>query len=110
MVVSFFYGEFSHAIRKVPKQSDYRVQEEHGGTILPAKPSFIDLNLARTIYDTVEAHLAEPTLFHRVDLVRNPWGHLEIMEIELIEPSLYFRTDPNSVTNFVTALEKFLSI
>jgi len=35
----FFFGsEYSHAILKKPKQNDFRVQEEHGGTLLKIEP------------------------------------------------------------------------
>ena len=29
----FFNKDFSHALSKVPKKGDFRVQEEHGGTL-----------------------------------------------------------------------------
>ena len=89
----FFYVEFSHAIQKIPKRGDYRVQEEHGGKILSIEPSSADLKRAKDIYRLVESKLTHPTLFHRVDLVRNESGELEIMELEPVERSLYFRID-----------------
>jgi hypothetical protein len=105
----FFYGEFSHAIQKVPKSGDYRVQEEYGGNIISITPSPEDLELATTIYKTVEGKLKTPTLFHRVDLVRNSSWELEIMELELVEPSLYFRTTPVAAPNFTKALKRLLA-
>ncbi len=105
----FFYGEFSHAIQKIPKSGDYRVQEEYGGNIVSITPSPEDLELATTIYKTVEGKLKTPTLFHRVDLVRSPEGELEIMELELVEPSLYFRTTPVAAPNFANALNRLLA-
>lgn len=105
----FFYGEFSHAIQKIPKLGDYRVQEEYGGNIVSIAPSPVDLEFATAIYKTVEGKLKTPTLFHRVDLVRNSIGELEIMELELVEPSLYFRTTPVAAPNFANALKRILS-
>lgn len=102
----FFYGEFSHAIQKIPKQGDYRVQEEHGGKILSIEPSAQDLKFATDIYKVVESKLKTQTLFHRVDLVRNESGELEIMELELVEPSLYFRTNRKAAIHFVDALKR----
>lgn len=104
----FFYGEFSHAIQKIPKQGDYRVQEEHGGKIISIMPSPADLKFATDIYKKVEAQLKEPSLFHRVDLVRNQQGELEIMELELVEPSLYFRMDRKASVNFVNSIKRML--
>jgi hypothetical protein len=105
----FFHGQFSHAIQKIPKDGDYRVQEEYGGNIVCVTPSSEDLRLATNIYKTVEANLNTPTLFHRVDLVRNNSGELEIMELELVEPSLYFRTDAAAAAKFASALNRLLT-
>ncbi len=105
----FFYGEFSHAIQKIPKQGDYRVQEEYGGNIISIAPSPQDLALATSIYKIVESKLQTPTLFHRVDLVRNDNGELEIMELELVEPSLYFRTNNAAGPNFANAMKRLFS-
>ncbi len=104
----FFNGQFSHLVRKYPKVGDYRVQEEHGGTILSEVPSEDDLKDATQIYRTVEKHLKEPTLFHRIDVVRNQNNEMEIMEIELVEPSLYFRTHKDAPAHFVKALTAYL--
>jgi len=45
-------------------------------------------------------------LYARIDLVRqnNEWA---IMELELIEPSLYFNLDPSSPARFVKALVSY---
>lgn len=105
----FFNGHYSHTVRKIPKNGDYRVQEEHGGTILSEIPTTKDLSEATAIYEQVEKNLKEPTLFHRVDLVRNENNELEIMEVELVEPSLYFRTHKDAPANFVKALNAFMA-
>jgi hypothetical protein len=104
----FFGGKYSHTVRKIPKRGDYRVQEEHGGTILSENPSADDLEQAIKIYQTVEMNLKQPTLFHRVDVVKNSKNQMEIMEVELVEPSLYFRTNKDAPQNFIKALELFL--
>lgn len=95
----YFGGEYSHAILKVPQQGDFRVQEEHGGQLLPVDASKEQQHIAE------RALGAMPTsaLYARVDLVHqhNEWA---IMELELIEPSLYFNLDPASPARFVQAL------
>jgi hypothetical protein len=96
----YFNGEFSHAILKKPKPSDFRVQEEHGGIISPvaADMSLLDAgSAAMACVDPVP-------LYGRVDLVRDSTGQWLIMELELIEPSLYFRTDARSPHRFAKAL------
>ena len=63
----YFNGEFSHAILKTPKPKDFRVQEEHGGTIRAIAPT-PDL-LAEG--DRVMKLLDRDLLYARVDFVRD---------------------------------------
>ena len=95
----YFGGAFSHAIKKVPKQGDFRVQEEHGGSLHLVTVDSEQLDIAQ------KALLAMPceALYARVDLVRQK-GEWAIMELELIEPSLYFNLDKQSPLRFVEAL------
>lgn len=81
----YFGGEFSHAICKRPAAGDFRVQEEHGGQIIPWEPSAA----LRVAGDQALAALNETLLYARVDLVSHEGGW-RLMEMELIEPSLYF--------------------
>lgn len=101
--VSLFYfgGHFSHAIRKQPAAGDFRVQEEHGGTITTLDP---DPALRRAGQAALAA-VARPVLYARVDLVRTRDGVDRVMELELIEPSLYFRMHPRAAANLADALE-----
>lgn len=102
----YFNGAHSHTILKTPKPADFRVQEEHGGWIraVPAEDAL------RTAGDRVMRALGEITggdapLYARVDLVRADAGFL-LMELELIEPSLYFRTEPGAAERFAQALDE----
>lgn len=99
----YFGGEYSHAVRKTPKPKDFRVQEEHGGLIVPVDPSAGLIELGRRCL----ASLDHPTLYARVDLVRLPSGDYALMELELIEPSLYFRMDPGAARRFARALDAY---
>jgi hypothetical protein len=47
-------------------------------------------------------------LYGRVDLVRLADGNWGVIEIELIEPSLYFPFDPESIERFAAALDRRL--
>lgn len=100
----FFDGSFSHAIRKIPKQGDFRVQEEHGGRIEACHPTADVLELATACLRIVP----ETLLYARVDIVRLPNGLPAIMEAELIEPSLYLAFDPASPARFATAITRRL--
>jgi glutathione synthase/RimK-type ligase-like ATP-grasp enzyme len=97
----FFMGEFSHGIIKVPKSGDFRVQEEYGGNIISYVPDEKLLKLAQDILGKV----SDPLLFARTDLV--PYkGSYALMEMELIEPALYFRKDTEAAKRLVLALDK----
>jgi len=80
-------GRCTHAIRKRARPGDFRVQDDHGGTVHahlaePEEISFAESAVARC-----------PTrpAYARVDAVRDPAGRLCVMELELIEPELFFR-------------------
>lgn len=100
----YFSGEYSHTILKSPKHGDFRVQEEHGGLISAV--------VAETeLRETAESILTplSPMLYARVDLVLNDSGEVMLMELELIEPALYFRMDDESPQRFAAALDKLMN-
>jgi glutathione synthase/RimK-type ligase-like ATP-grasp enzyme len=95
----YMNGRFSHAILKTPSGGDFRVQEEHGGLITAVSPQKALLSAGRRAIDALPA----TPLYARVDLVRG--GHeFLIMELELIEPSLYLRMDLAAPERFAAAL------
>jgi hypothetical protein len=100
----YFAGEYSHSILKTPKADDFRVQEEHGGVIRAIEPD-AELVQAAT---RVMCALDEVPLYARVDLVRLPDGTLALIELELIEPSLYLSYDADAPERFATAMDRFL--
>lgn len=97
----YFSGEYSHAILKRPKQHDFRVQEEHGGQLqlIEPEPSL------RAAGDAVIEACPESMLYARVDLLRHGSQFL-LMELEAIEPSLYFNMDEKAATHFAGAFSK----
>ena len=99
----FFDHEYSHAILKVPKQGDFRTQEEHGSDILACAAPAELIALAQDIVDSNPRPLA----YARPDFVPMPDGRFLLMELELVEPSLYFRTDPSSTERFARAMTNF---
>ena len=95
----FYFGEtYSHAILKTPAPLDFRVQEEHGGTIRTVSPE----PALRHAADAVMATLTPSPLYARIDFVRLD-GAFALMEVELIEPSLYFPYDDTSPERFADA-------
>ncbi|MBU0655334.1 MAG: hypothetical protein KJ914_09410 [Gammaproteobacteria bacterium] len=96
----FYFGaEYSHTILKTPKDGDFRVQEEHGGLLRSVEPEPALLELSRKALAIIPA----PTLYARVDWVRTDNG-FALMELELIEPSLYFNMDAGAAERFVRVL------
>ncbi len=98
----YFGGKFSHAINKAPKAEDFRVQEEHGGLITAVDPEKELLDAGRKVLTLIDQEL----LYARVDLVRDPDGQFVLMELELIEPALYFRMDANSPRLFAREFDR----
>lgn len=94
----YFNGAYSHTILKTPKQGDFRVQEEHGGIIQSVTPDSELRNAGRRSIENLPN-----LLYARADFVRGTDTYL-LMELELIEPALYFRTDPPSADRFAWAL------
>jgi glutathione synthase/RimK-type ligase-like ATP-grasp enzyme len=95
----FFEGAFSHAVRKVPAEGDFRVHEQHGGSLLDHDPSEEELRVARAALAAAPGE----TAYARVDLVR--WhGEPAVMELELIEPELFLRRTPDAPAAFAAAL------
>ena len=81
----FIGGTFSHAVRKVAKQGDFRIQTQFGGQFSRFEPGPEQVALA----GRVVAALPEPSLYARIDLLRLGDGSLALMELEAIEPDLY---------------------
>lgn len=82
-----FEGAFSHAILKRPAEGDFRVQEQFGGTEIAIDAPEPALALARA---AIAAAPARP-LYARADMVRDEAGDFRLMELELIEPSLFLQ-------------------
>lgn len=102
----YFNGNFSHAVLKTPCPGDFRVQEEHGGIIRPVEPT-ADLRIAG---DQALQAIGQPPLYARADLVRsNAGAGFWLMELELIEPSLYLRMDEHAPARFAEAIDQRFS-
>lgn len=96
----YFGGVHSHSIVKKPAAGDLRVQEEHGGEIRAFEAGEALLRAG----SAVMAALPEPPLYARVDLVRASGGDgFWLMELELVEPSLYLRMDREAPRRFAEA-------
>lgn len=100
----YFGGEYSHTVLKTPKPNDFRVQEEHGGSLQTVSPEAAFTEAGQQVIDSIE----DPLLYARVDLVRLENGQPALIELELIEPSLYFSFDEQSPARFAKALDRMM--
>ncbi len=99
----YFGNTLSHVLLKTPKVGDFRVQEEHGGTLKSIKnPEQVLIRFGNNVINK----LPRACLYSRVDIVRNKNEFL-LMEVELIEPSLYFNMDSKSPKKFVEVFNKW---
>lgn len=95
-------GKLSHAIIKRPRPGDFRVQEQFGGQeyAWEATPE------ARGLADAALAACPSPPVYARVDMVGDAAGKLHIMELELIEPSLFLQFSPDGGAAFAAAIRR----
>ncbi len=101
----FFSNEFSHAILKTPKGEDFRVQEEHGARIISTEPESALLETAVNLL-----RLVEPMpVYARCDYIRGLDDQFLLMELELIEPSLYLRMDSEAPMRFARAFDAYVA-
>lgn len=100
----YFGGSYSHTILKIPGTGDFRVQEEHGGILRSVDPEEQLLERARK---TMEKIQPQP-LYARADFVRTDLDDFALMELELIEPSLYFNMDPESPKRFARIFNEWM--
>lgn len=99
----FFGGNFSHAIQKVPKSGDFRVQKQFGAQYLKFEPSTTLLSIAKNIVEIA----GKESVYARIDGVMTQNGFL-LMEVEMIEPDLFFEHTLDGPNRFVEAVLKEL--
>jgi O-ureido-D-serine cyclo-ligase len=92
-------GALSHAIRKTPRFSG---DDEHTDGPFPIADD------ERAVALAALAPIADRILYGRVDLARDDHGRPMVMELELIEPSLFFVRQPGAADRFVAALRRRL--
>ncbi|HBA60957.1 MAG TPA: hypothetical protein DCZ92_09075 [Elusimicrobia bacterium] len=95
----FFEEKFSHAVVKRSRRGEFRVQGLHGGTVHPYSPPEAEIDEVTRILKSA----GRDTLYARVDAVN--WnGHFHLMELEILEPELFFRFNPSAMPLFARAV------
>ncbi len=94
-------GRFTHAVRKQARAGDFRVQDDHGGTVHEHDATREQIAFA----EAAVAACSPRPLYARVDAVRDNDGDLALMELELIEPEMFFRLHPAAADVMADAVE-----
>jgi glutathione synthase/RimK-type ligase-like ATP-grasp enzyme len=95
----FFNKKFSHAVNKKPVEGDFRIQSQFGGTYKLINPTQELIHKAQKIVNTFPDNL----LYARVDgiIIEN---ELHLMEVECIEPDLYFNLSKGSLSKYINSV------
>jgi glutathione synthase/RimK-type ligase-like ATP-grasp enzyme len=99
----FIDGVFSHAAIKRARPGEFRVQTDHGGSVAPCKATPAIIGHGALVLDA----LPETPLYARIDGVVRGEEFL-LMELELIEPNLFFALGSGSADRFAQALAQRL--
>lgn len=87
-----FHGEFTHAVLKIAKSGDFRVQDDFGGSIQVYRPTQSEIDFAQKVVKAAP----ELPIYARVDIFEDNDGNLALAELEIFEPELWFRLNPKA--------------
>lgn len=97
-------GKLTHTVRKRPATGDFRVQGVWGGNSELCEPTVDELRIAEDIFAVLDTR----PLFARVDFVTGFEGRPCLIELEMIEPDLFFREQPKAADALAKAVSKML--
>ena len=99
----FFNKKFSHCVNKKPIEGDFRVQSQFGGKYIISEPNSELIKKAQKVVDQFDDNL----LYARVDgiVIEN---ELHLMEVECIEPDLYFELSEGSQNRLVKSIMELI--
>jgi glutathione synthase/RimK-type ligase-like ATP-grasp enzyme len=89
------------AVAKHAQDGDWRVQSDFGGSTEKTELTMELRSISRQVVGAVQP---TPT-YARVDLVRQPSGSLLVLELELVEPELFFRLNPTSAEHLAAHID-----
>lgn len=99
----FVDGRITHCVRKVPVPGDYRVQDDFGARDERYEPTASERATAERVMAIATARGGPcpaadgaPFLYGRADFLWNDDGACVLTELELVEPSLFFRHAPDA--------------
>jgi glutathione synthase/RimK-type ligase-like ATP-grasp enzyme len=95
----FLHGEYSHSVIKRAAGHEFRVHIEHGGTVDSITPPPAQIVWARSVVDAID----RPWIYARVDAVNDLSGPM-VMELELLDPELFFKYDADAADKLIQAI------
>ena len=91
-------GALTHAVRKSPRFAGDRQRISEAIPIAPDEAALAESALAAVV--------RQPLLYARVDLARDERGQPCVMELELIEPSLFLDRSPVALARLAAAIQR----
>jgi glutathione synthase/RimK-type ligase-like ATP-grasp enzyme len=107
----YFSGTFSHSIIKRPAAGDFRVQDQFGGyEVAVDAPDAAKALAEASLIATAAITKTDALAYARVDMLRDGDGNFRLMELELIEPSLFLQFAPDNGAAFADAIKARLQL
>ena len=97
-------GKHTHSVKKKAKKGDFRVQDDHGGTVANYNPTKEEIIFAQNCIKKCP----EKPLYARVDIIYDNDNKLTLNELELIEPELWFREHPPAAEKLAVEIKNYL--
>lgn len=101
----FFEGRYSHAALKLAAPGEFRVHIEWGGTVESREPPLSLVQQAQRLVDALDLGAT----YARVDGTEVS-GDLIIMELEVIEPELFFDRHPDAAGRLADAVMRVVRL
>ena len=98
-------GKYTHAVRKIAKKGDFRVQDDHGGTVQKYEANKEEINFAENCINRCPVS----SIYARVDIVYDNKQKPALIELELIEPELWFRNQTDSAVHLSEEILNLIS-
>jgi len=98
----FFAGKYSHAVLKMVRPGDFRVQKDFGGSIQSYEPIKKEILLSTKCLGLCPSM----PVYATVDIINDNHGQPAVAELELIEPELWFRLKPKAANEMAVAIRR----
>lgn len=98
-------GRHTHAVKKIAKFGDFRVQDDHGGSVEEYNATKEEINFAKKCL----RNCPYTPIYARVDIIYDNNNLISLSELELIEPELWFRNNLESADLLAEEISRLLS-